>query len=73
MDILVSNLLTESIFDSESRFEMRMSILRANERPINIGILLCSPGTPFSPLRPDGADRQTDGHGNSMTESAQLD
>ena len=41
----------------------------------NNGRLLCSPGTSFAPLGPDGAntqnDRQTDGHANSMTESAQ--
>ena len=28
-------------------------------------------GPPLLPMGLDGADRQTDGHGNSMTESAQ--
>ena len=41
----------------------------------NNGRLLCSPGTSFAPLGLDGAnkhtDRQTDGHGDSMTNSAQ--
>ena len=37
----------------------------------NNGILLCSPGTSFGPLGLDGANKQTNTHGDSMTNSAQ--
>ena len=37
----------------------------------NNGRLLCSPGTSFAPLGLNGAEPHTDGHGNSIKESAQ--